>query len=420
MNAHWRVLPHDPARIETLSRASGLPPLVAHLLINRGLGEPASARRFLEAKRMSMHDPELLPGVVEAAERITAAVRNGRRIVIYGDYDVDGVCGTSLLWECLRLAGSQAVEYYMPHRVDEGYGVNAEALRKLATERGAELLVTVDCGVTAVAEARLARELGVEFIVTDHHTPGPEWPEADVVVHPRRPGGAYPFPELCGCGVAFKLAWQICKGFGDGKKASPHLRDFLLKAIDLVALATVADMVPLEDENRIFVRHGLRGLVSDPSVGMRALLDVSGFQGRPRLTSGNLGFQLAPRINAAGRVEGAMQAVELLTTDDPARAKELADSLDRCNRERQEIERVTVEQARGLLDGQGGLGDRGAIVLGKEGWHPGVIGIVAGRLAEWYHRPTVIVALNDGVGQGSARSVPGFNLIEALVPARTA
>jgi single-stranded-DNA-specific exonuclease len=413
MTHHWRLRPHDADRAAALAREAGVHPLVAQLLLNRGIAEPAAARRFLLARRDSFHDPERLPGAAEAADRIVRAIRAGRRIVIYGDYDVDGVCGTSVLWACLKLAGAKQVSYYIPNRIDEGYGLNADALRKLATD-GAELVVTVDCGVTALAEARLARELGLELIVTDHHTPGAELPEADVVVHPRRPDGDYPFGDLCGAGVAFKVAWQVCKGFGDGKKASPHLRDYLLGAINLVALATIADVVPLEDENRIFVRHGLRGLAAGPSLGLRALMEVAGCIGRDRLSTGQVGFGLAPRINAAGRLRCAMKAVELLTTDDPARATELALELDGCNRERQEIERRTVEEARAILDAAGGSAERGALVVGREGWHPGVIGIVAGRLAEWYHRPAIVVALHGPIGQGSARSIPGFNLFEAL------
>lgn len=414
MTPHWRLRPHNSAEIDALSRAADVHPLLAQLLLNRGIHEPTQAKAFLEARRDGLHDPAGLSGVVEAAERISSAVRDREKIVIYGDYDVDGVCGTSVLWACLKLAGAHDVEYYIPHRVEEGYGLNAEALRYLALERGARLIITVDCGITAVAEAQLARELGVDLIVTDHHTIGPELPDATVVVHPRHPDGSYPFGDLCGCGVAFKLAWQVCKGFGDGKKASPHLRDFLLRSLNLVALATIADVVPLGGENRIFVRHGLRGMSSDPSVGLRALLEVSGCLGRERLNSGVLGFQLAPRINAAGRLEKAMAAVAMLTTDDEAEAKALAQSLDECNTRRQEVERTIVAEAHAMLDAAGGLGERGAIVLGREGWHAGVIGIVAGRLAEIYHRPTIIVALSSPHAQGSARSVPGFDLVEAL------
>lgn len=414
MTSRWRLRPHDPVRIAALSREANLSPLVAQLLLNRGINDPARAVVFLQAKLASLHDPECLPGAAEAADRIVRAVRAHRKIVIYGDYDVDGVCGTSVLWDCLRLAGATDVDYYIPHRVEEGYGVNPEALQRLATECGAELIVTVDCGISAVREARLARELGVEFIITDHHTIGPDLPEADVIVHPGLPESRYPCKDLCGAAVAFKVAWQICKSFGDGKKASPHLRDFLVQSIGLVAMATVADVVPLGEENRILVRHGLAGMFAAPTVGMRALMEITGCLGKKRLTAGTVGFGLAPRINAAGRLERAMKAVEMLTTDDTVIARELAEELDRCNTRRQEVEQTIVAETHEMIKAQGGLGDRGAIVLGREGWHPGVIGIVASRLAEMYHRPAVIVALGEPVSQGSARSIPGFNLYEAI------
>ncbi len=296
MNARWRVQPHDPARIRTLSQQAGVSPLVAQLLLNRGIDAPDVARSFLDARLSGLHDPECLPGASEAADRIAAAVRAGRKIVIYGDYDVDGVCGTSILWLCLRLAGVEEdrVRYYIPHRVDEGYGLNADAIRKLKDEEQAELVVTVDCGISAVKEARLARELGLELIITDHHTPGPELPEAAVIVHPRLAGSRYPCTDICGAGVAFKVAWQVCKSFGDGKKASPHLRDFLVEAIGLVALATVADVVPLGGENRVIVRHGLDGMFQRPTVGLKALLEVSGCLDKRKLTTGVVGFTLRP------------------------------------------------------------------------------------------------------------------------------
>jgi single-stranded-DNA-specific exonuclease len=414
MKARWRIRPYDPARVRDLSARSGLPALVAQILINRGIDDPRQAASFLEARLVSLHDPELLPGASAAADRITAAVQAGRKIVIYGDYDVDGVCGTSILWACLKLAGCRDVEYYIPHRVDEGYGLNADALKRLAEDTKPGLIITVDCGISAVREAELARELGVELIITDHHTIGPALPPADVIVHPRLPGSRYPCGDLCGAAVAFKLAWQVCKGFGDGKRASPHLRDFLVRALGLVALATVADVVPLSDENRALVRHGLAGIASAPTVGLRALLEVSNCLERKRLSAGTVGYSLAPRINAAGRLERAMMAVEMLTTEDPATAHEIALELDRCNTRRQEIERQIYDEARAQLERSGGLGDRRSIVLAGKGWHAGVIGIVAGRLAENYHRPAVIVALSDGICQGSARSIPGFDLYEAI------
>jgi single-stranded-DNA-specific exonuclease len=414
MTTRWRLRPFDREQVEALSLAAHVPSLIARLLINRGVADAAGVATFFETRLTGLHDPETLPGVVEAAGRIVAAIRARKKIVIYGDYDVDGVCGTSILWACLKLAGAEDVSYYIPHRVEEGYGVNGEALRRLATEQKAELIITVDCGISAIKEARLARELGVELIITDHHTIGPDLPEADVLVHPKLVGSLYPFPELCGCAVAFKLAWQVCKGFGDGKKASPHLRDFLVESIALVAMATVADVMPIHGENRILVRHGLTGLLNSSKPGLKALLSVAGCLGKRELNTGSIGFNLAPRINAAGRLERAMQAVEMLTTEVDERAEELAQALDLCNTQRQEVERRMVEEAHEMITGQGGLKGRGAIVLGREGWHPGVIGIVASRLVDTYHRPAIVVALGDEHGQGSARSIAGFDLHEAI------
>jgi single-stranded-DNA-specific exonuclease len=410
----WRLRPHEPERIAALSQGAGVAPLIAQLLLNRGIDEPATAREFLDARLTHLHDPATLPGAAEAADRIIAAIRDHRKVVIYGDYDVDGVCGTSVLWSCLRMAGATDVEYYIPNRVDEGYGVNADALRRLATERQAALIVTVDCGISAIAEARLARELGVDLIVTDHHTIGPELPDAAVIVHPRLPGTTYAYPDLCGCGVAFKLAWQICKSFGDGKKASPHLRDFLVRSIGLVAMATVADVVPLDGENRVLVRHGLKRLLEQPSLGLRALMEVAGCLDKREITTGMVGFGLAPRINAAGRLACAMNAVEMLTTDDADRARVLALQLDQCNVERQGVEQTILSEARQIIEEEGGLGERGAIVLGRAHWHAGVIGIVANRLVDFYHRPTIVVSLAEPISQGSGRSIGGFHLYKAI------
>jgi len=414
MKTRWHLRPHDRDRVERLSRAARIPAVAAQILLHRGIEDAEQAIQFLHARKTSLEDPERLPGAVEAAERIVRAVRDQRPILIYGDYDVDGVCGTSILWMCLKLAGASGVTYYIPHRVDEGYGLNGEALEAIAKRYPGALVVTVDCGVTSIAEARLARKLGIELIITDHHTIGSELPPADVVVHPKRDGDDVPFGELCGAGVAFKLAWQVCKAFGDGKKASPRLRDFLVEAIGLVALATVADMVPLEEENRIFVRHGLSGIQTRPSVGLKALMEVSDCLGKRRLSSGAVGFRLAPRINAAGRLEQARLAVEMLTTTEAARAAELAQTLDEANRRRQEIEHDILGQARALIEARGRPRDRGALVVGDPAWHPGVIGIVAGRLAELYHRPAIVVSLRPELCQGSGRSIAGFDLHRAL------
>ncbi len=413
MSSLWRLKTPDPTRVAWLSREAGLPPLVAQILLNRGIDSAAEAREFLDCRRTHLIDPERLPGAVSAAERIMRAVAEDRKIVIYGDYDVDGVCGTTILWSCLKLAGARRLDYYIPHRVEEGYGVNADSLRRLRAEQDGDLVITVDCGITAIGEAALARELGIELIITDHHTLGSSLPEADTIVHPRLPGTDYPFPELCGAGVAFKLAWQIAKGFGDGKKASPVLRDYLVKAMGLVALATVADLVPIEGENRVFVRYGLESISQDPGTGLTALMRAAGCLGK-RLTSGTVGFRLGPRINAAGRMERAMLAVELLTTQDTDRAEDLAIELESCNARRQEIERAIVDEARHMIDAAGGSTGRGALVVGHSNWHPGVIGIVASRLVEIYHRPTIVVALGESLAQGSGRSIPGFDLYSAI------
>jgi single-stranded-DNA-specific exonuclease len=284
----------------------------------------------------------------------------------------------------------------------------------LARERKAELIVTVDCGISAIPQARLAKDLGVELIITDHHTIGADLPDAAVLVHPRLPGSTYPFGDLCGCGVAFKVAWQVCKGFGDGKKASPHMRDFLLRSLSYVAMASVADVVPISGENRLLVKHGLGAMAESPSFGLQALLRVSAVDPARGINTGQIGFKIAPRINAAGRLERAMLAVELLTTEDFTRAGELASNLDEFNSKRQAIEAEIVREAHAMVESQGGLGERGAIVVGRAGWHPGVIGIVASRMADAYHRPAIVVALGDGMSQGSARSVPGFNLYDAI------
>ena len=414
MAIQWRCKPFDSDAIGALSRSAEISPLLAHLLLNRNVTTADEARRFLDPKLSALHDPESLPGVVEGAALIHAAILEHKKIVIYGDYDVDGVCGTSLLWACLKLAGARHVEYYIPHRVEEGYGVNADALHHLAKERGAQVVITVDCGISAVNEARLAKQLGLTLIITDHHHIGDDLPEADVLIHPGLPGSKYPFRDLCGCGVALKLAWQVAKGFGDGKKASPHMRDFLLQSLHLVALATVADVMPLVGENRSLVTFGLKGLSSAPTIGLKALLEVSGLVGPKPLNSGNVGFKLAPRINAAGRLERAMMAVEMLTSDDPEHARGLALRLDECNNERRQVELAILSEARSLVEVGGSTIDRGGLVVAKEGWHSGVIGIVASRLVDSYHRPTVVVGLREGHGQGSARSVSGFNLYDAI------
>ena len=372
------------------------------------------ARRFLHCPMTDLHPPKLLPGVEEASSRIWAAVQARRRIVIYGDYDVDGTTGTSILMVLLEKLGAD-VSYYVPHRIEEGYGLNAEAVRKLAQD-GKQLLITVDCGITSVHEAEVAREVGLELIVTDHHEMKEMLPAADVLVHPRLPGSQYPFAGLSGAAVAFKLAWAVAQKASNNERVLPDLREVLLDLLGLAALGLVADVVPLRDENRTIVKHGLQRLVARPSLGVRALLTAAGFTEDKPVRAEDVSFRLAPRLNAAGRLGYAGFVVELLTTQKAKKAEEIATYLESQNGERQTIERKIVIEAKALVEA-GGYDTAPAIVLGSTEWHAGVVGIVAGRLAEFYARPTLIAALkaDDGASSGSGRSVPGFALHEALM-----
>ena len=300
----WHIRSHDPASIASLQRAAGVSDVVAQLLICRGITDPAKARSFLDPKLTDLYEPESLPGCREAAQQIHAAVKARQRIVIYGDYDVDGMSGTAVLYLCLKLLGAE-VSYYVPHRVDEGYGLNCEAVRSWGGR--ASLMITVDCGINCLEEAAVARQCGLELIVTDHHALGPQLPEAAAIVHPQLPGD-YPFSGLSGSGVALKLAWALCQQASGARKVSPPMRDFLVQAVGLAAVGTVADVVPLVDENRVLVHYGLESLARCPTLGLATLMKIAKVQpktngdGRLRLDSEDIGFALAPRLNAAGRL----------------------------------------------------------------------------------------------------------------------
>ena len=411
----WRFRPHDAANVARLQSAAGVPAVVAQLLLCRGVHEPDDARTFLDPKLTALRDPELLPGIPAAVERIMAAIAARQRIVVYGDYDVDGVAATSLLWQCLKLLGADA-GYYVPSRLEEGYGLNDDALALLA-EQGAKLIITVDCGIAAPNEAETARRLGMDLVVTDHHQFGERLPEAAALVHPALPGTAYPFDGLSGAGVAFKLAWALCQRSSGAKRVSPVLRDYLLRAVALAALGTVADVVPLIDENRVLVRHGLESLRERPSTGLERLLQVAELATKPRLTSEDIAFSLAPRLNAAGRLGQATLAVELLTTDSTQRAQALAEYINELNASRQHLERSVYALASKQIQDEFDAEGDSALVIAGRGWHAGVIGIVAGRVVERFHRPAIMISLDElGVkpGVGSGRSVPGFDLHGAL------
>ncbi len=412
----WRLLPHDFAAVQHLAHSMSLAPVVAQLLLNRGVSRPEDVRRFLDAPLAGLHPPESLPGVVEAAEMLLKAIRDNRKICVYGDYDVDGVTGTALLKLILQAAGA-TVDVYVPHRLEEGYGLNREALTQIAAG-GASVVVTVDCGIASLDEADLALQLGLQLIVTDHHEMKDRLPAAAVLVHPRLPGTNYPFGKLSGAAVAFKLAWCFAQKVCGSDKVTPRFRELLLDAVALAALGVVADVVPLWDENRILVKHGLARLRQQPPLGLKVLMEVAGVPSGQALRASDVAYKLAPRMNAAGRLGCALLVVDLLTTTNPQRAGDLARVLEDHNVQRQTLERTMLRTAREQVDR---LPLEAALVLASGQFHPGVVGIVASRLVDLYARPTLMIALrspgDDGgpiIGQGSGRSIPGFALHSAL------
>lgn len=408
----WHVLPQDREATEYLARAAKVSPVVAQLLLNRGIVDANDARRYLDSPLTGLHGPLTLPGVPMASERIWKAIRDKEPICIFGDYDADGVTGTAILVMLIQQLNG-LVEFYIPHRLEEGYGLNIEAL-KMRKESGVRLVVTVDCGITAIEEAKAARTLGLDLIITDHHEPKNELPAAYAVVHPRTPGSNYPFAGLSGSGVAHKLAWGIAQAASGSDKVTPELKKLLWDTVGIAALGLVADVVPLKDENRIYVRHGLKRLAANPPMGLKALIDVAQLKNN-QILSEDVSFRLAPRLNAAGRLGCAMLVVELLTTTNPARARELAMALDGFNQQRQTIERRIVAQAKEMVE-ELNYHESAAIVLGSTEWHAGVVGIVAGKLVEHYGRPVVLVALrsDNEVSTGSGRSLQGLQLNRLL------
>jgi single-stranded-DNA-specific exonuclease len=415
MGKTWLVRPRDDGRIEQLAHVANVPRVVAQLLLNRGIHEPDCVREFLAARLSNLRDPELLPGLSSAADQIHAAVSAGEKITIYGDYDADGMTGTSILLRCLRLMNAD-VDFYIPHRLHEGYGVNLAALEKLAA-RGTRWVITVDCGITSVAEVESAKAFGLRMIITDHHEFADSIPHAAAVIHPRLPGTDYPFAGLCGAGVAFKLAWALCQRATGAARVSERFKNFLISATGVAAIATVADVVPLVDENRLIVRHGLNALMKHPVPGIQALLDVTQLSRRTHLASEDIAFTIAPRLNAAGRLGQADLGVELLATDSTERAADLAKYLNELNENRTSIERSIYLAANKQIKERFDAENDPALVLAQRGWHSGVIGIVAGRLAEKYSRPVVMIALDElgkRLGVGSARSALGVDLHGAL------
>ena len=389
-----------------LARQAGVSPLLGQLLWARGLTDPAAAQRFLEPRLEDLHDPCLLPDMDQAVERLVQAVQGGERILVHGDYDVDGVCSTALLTRVLRVLKAD-VEPFVPDRKVHGYDLRVETVHRKAAE-GIRLILTADCGTVAFDAAEAARERGVDLIITDHHEPssGGKLPAAVAVVNPHRAGSTYPYPHLAGTGVAYKLATALVQRLGIQSHA------FRTHFLDLVALATCADCMPLLGENRILVYHGLDVLRKTNKVGLKALIQAAGLA-TDRITTTDIGFKLAPRINAIGRMDAAAHALKLLLTTDAGEADELAEQLNDANQERQKEQQRMQESAVRMAEEY--LEDR-ILVLSSPRWHPGIVGLVAGRLAESNGQPAALIAVDEetGIGKGSCRSIPGYNIFAAL------
>ena len=375
--------------------------------MQRGLADPDGARRFLRPSLDDLHDPSRLADLDLAVDRLRGAVERRERIVVHGDYDADGVSSTVMLRRALELLGGD-VSHFIPERLRDGYGLQAETVERLQAG-GARVLVSVDCGIRSVAAAKRARELGVDLVVTDHHEPEAELPPAFAVINPRRPDCPYPDKDLAGAGVAFKLVQALCRRAG----RTAWLQEF----VKLAAIGTLADSVPLRGENRVLAKVGLDRLSRGPhTAGLQALLDASGPAGR-RIDSGNVAFQVAPRINAAGRMRSAELAARLLLATraaDAAEAKELAETLDAENARRREEEAAIVAEARQAVERDPDVGAHNLLVVWGAGWHRGVIGIVASKLVETFARPAIVLSVDGGQAHGSGRSIPGFDLLAAL------
>jgi single-stranded-DNA-specific exonuclease len=398
MPKKWRLKVPQPALQAELGRILGLPSIVAKLLINRGITASDQADIFLKPLLTSLHDPFLLKDMDKAVRRLNIARERGEMVLVYGDYDVDGVTSTAVVYRLLKKLGIQAMSY-IPHRMDEGYGLNYEIV-PLAKQWGVGLLITVDCGVTSVGEVASLKENGIDTIVIDHHEPEGPVPAACAVVDPKQPGCSYPCPYLAGVGLAAKFV-QAVTG------------EFPLYDLDLVTLGTIADVVPLLGENRIIARHGLPRIGASSKAGLQALIEIARIRGK-NMTPHLVGFSLGPRLNAAGRMGSAGTSLELLLCDEPTNAVALAQALEVYNRDRQRLQSAVFDEAVDMIEGADGFLDDRIIVVHRQGWHKGVLGIAASKIVEKYGRPAIVISVDDGVGVGSARSLEGFALNEAF------
>jgi single-stranded-DNA-specific exonuclease len=405
MELKWVVLPDpDFDTVKKLARELSIPEIAGRIMASHGIHDTATARRFLNPSLSDLFDPFLLGNMDIAVDRVIQALKNNERIMIYGDYDVDGITGTALMFLVLNRLGA-SVSYYLPNRLIEGYGISDDGLLE-AEKRNVNLLLSVDCGITAVDEVTAARKKGIDCIITDHHEPGDKVPDANAIVNAKMQGPDNPGFELSAVGVAHKFAQALYRKLGqDEVELEQHL--------DLVALGTAADIVPMIGENRILTKFGLQQIARTTKPGLKALIFIAGLMGQ-RIGTGQVVFILAPRINAIGRLGDAQQAIKLLTTKDENMAHAIARVLNAENKRRKDIDEQTLNEALEQIEQNVDMSRDRAIVLASRGWHQGVIGIVASRLVERFHRPTVMIAIDGNEGKGSARSIPGFHLYEAL------
>jgi single-stranded-DNA-specific exonuclease len=401
----WKLIENQYNGAIRLSEQLGISLLLSRLLINRGITEPDKARAFLTPDLTQLHDPFQFHDMKRAAERICKAITNQEQVLVYGDYDVDGITSIALIIRVLGKYLPGRLLYYIPRRLEEGYGLHLNSLMK-ALSNGVSLIITVDCGISAIEETDYLKSQGIDLIITDHHEPPPVLPDAYAIINPKVTSSGYPFQQLAGVGVTFKLLQAMITYY-------PDLEEKLLGNIDLVAFGTVADIVPLLEENRILVKYGLSAMRTTQNIGLQALLQTAGLKDR-EITTGHISFILAPRVNAAGRMGSPGNGVKLFIAGDPLLALDLARELEKENQTRQEIENAVLQDALTQIQSDPGLLEENALVLTGENWHLGVIGIVASKIVEIYNKPTILIGMNGEEGRGSGRSISGFNLFNAI------
>ncbi|XWN36850.1 MAG: single-stranded-DNA-specific exonuclease RecJ [Balneola sp.] len=405
MSFRWVFAQQDEdSRTSALEQKLGVPAKIAELLAIRGIETYDDAKLFFRPTIDRIYDPFLMKDMDQGADRLALAIRNGEKVLVYGDYDVDGTTATSCLYIFLKKFGVD-VDYYIPHRFKEGYGINPDGI-KYAEETGCHLIVSVDCGITAIKEALVAKEKGIDLIICDHHTVGDEIPDALAVLDPKRPDCTYPFDGLSGAGVGFKLIQATISRLG-------LPRNVAYQFLDLVAISIASDIVPIVDENRILMKEGLTMIRKKPRVGIKALLDLIRMP-REEINTTKIVFSIGPRINAAGRMGDATTAVQLMIAESEAKGKAFAHELESVNMRRRDKDSKTMEEALSMIDDEMDMGETSIMVLYKEDWHLGVIGIVASRLVDLYHRPAIMLSSVEGVIKGSGRSIKGFNIYNAM------